>query len=278
MCQEEEDERSDKWISFLEQVAKSSQPNSSENKHKETLEAEGDEVKEERNPDRVSKGDDSSSKKFSEGTDIEEKTGADGVSEGDDSSGRKSAQGNEILEDTILDRVSEGGDSSGRKSSGATEIKEGTSPGRVCEGDDSSGRKSVSDSSTGNNSEQELHHSGERKTRKVQRWAEIRPSLTAIAEIMSSRVKKGKNMKGELRNGNNDHLPPIEESEPVEGVSEEDIEGEVHTNVTLDKSINGSRAENALVDQDSPQLFSPWKELESLVQGGVPKDLRGEVN
>ena len=65
--------------------------------------------------------------------------------------------------------------------------------------------------------------------------------------------------KGGKINGINVHLPSIEESEPV------------------DDGINGSRAENALVDQNLPELFSRWKELESLVQGGVPKDLRGEV-
>ncbi|XP_061353925.1 uncharacterized protein LOC133298614 [Gastrolobium bilobum] len=274
---EEEDERSDKWRSFLEQVAKSSQPSSPVNEHKGTSKAESNEVKEERDPHRVSNGDESSSRKFSEGTEVEEQTSAVRVSEIDDSSGRKSVEGNEVIEESILDRVSKEGDTSGQKSSGGTEIKEGNSPGRVSEGDDSSGRKSVSDISTGNNSEKELHCSEERKTRKVQSWAEIRPSLTTIEEILSSRVKKVKNMKGEQRNGNNDHLPSIEESERVEGASEEDIQEEACTNETLDDGMNGSKAENALVDQDLTELFSPWKELESLVQGGVPKDLRGEV-
>ncbi|KAL5136879.1 TBC1 domain family member 9 [Glycine soja] len=244
---EEEDERSDKWSDFLEQVAESSEP-TSENEHKDTLKAEpeSNEVREERNPHKLSNGDDSSGRQFSE---LEEETIVV----------RKSAEGNEIIEETIQDRVSKGGDSSDRTTSGGTEIKEGTSPGRVSEGDDSSGRNFICYSATGNNSGKEQHHSEERKTCEVQRWAEIRPSLITIEEIFSSRIKKGKQMKGGKINGINVHLPSIEESEPV------------------DDGINGSRAENALVDQNLPELFSRWKELESLVQGGVPKDLRGEV-
>lgn len=209
-------------------------------------EPESNEAREERNLHRLSNGDDASGRKFSE---LEEETIVVG----------KSAEGNEIIEETIQDRVSKGGDSSDRMTSGGTEIKEGTSLGRVSEGDDSSGRNFISDSATGNNSGKEQHYLEERKTRKVQCWAEIRPSLIIIEEIFSSRVKKGKKMKGGEINGINDHLPSIEESEPV------------------DDGINGSRAENALVDQNLPELFSRWKELESLVQGGVPKDLRGEV-
>lgn len=299
-CQEEENERSDKWRSFIEQIATSSQASSSENKHKEILKAESNEVKEEVNPHRVSNGDDSSG---SESAEVEG-TNAVSISEGDASNGRKSAEGNEIIEGTIINRVNKGGGSSRRTSSGGTEIEEGTDLGRDSEGDnsssrrsvsgsttgndsakgrdsegddDSSSRKSVSDSPTGNDSAKELQHSEEIKTRKVQHWAEIRPSLTSIEKILSSRVKKGKNMKGENINGNDSHLPSIEESEPVEGSPDENIQEEVCTKEILDGGISGLREENNLLDQDLPEFFSPWKELESLVQGGVPKDLRGEV-
>ncbi|KAK7345621.1 hypothetical protein VNO77_16228 [Canavalia gladiata] len=211
--QEEEDERSDKWKSFLEQVAEPSQTTFSENEDKETSKAEpeNNEVEKERNPHRISNGDDASSRKFSEGTEVEEETSAV----------------------------------------------------RVSEGDDSSDRKFVSDSITEDNSGKELQHSGERKIRKVKSWAEIRPSLIAIQEVLSSRVKEGKKMKVEQINANNDHIPSTEEL--------------VYANDTLDDGINGSRAENASLDQDLTELFSHWKELESLVQGGIPKDLRGEV-
>ncbi|XP_058771057.1 GTPase-activating protein gyp3-like isoform X1 [Vicia villosa] len=252
---EEEAERSDKWGSFIEQIDKSSQASSSEDKHKETLKVESSEVKEEKNPHRVSTGDESSSRNFSECAEVEE-TSAGRISEGE----------TEIKE----------GDSSSRTSSGETETKEVTGLGKTSEGGDSSRRESFSDCSTRNNSPKELHHLKESKTRKVQRWAEIRPSLSTIEEILSCRVKKGKNMKGGEINGSDGHLPSIEKSEPVEGDSEEDSQGKVSTNETLDGG-NGSRAENDLMDRNLPELFSPWKELESLVQGGVPKDLRGEV-
>ncbi|CAI8602679.1 unnamed protein product [Vicia faba] len=252
---EEEAERSDKWGSFIEQLDKSSQASSSENKHKETLKVESSEVKEEKSLHRVSNGDDSSSRIFSEYAEVEV-INADKISEGE----------TEIKE----------GDSSSRAFSGETETKEVTGLGTASEGGDSSRRESFSDYSTRNNSPKELHHSEESKTRKVQRWAEIRPSLSTIEEILSSRVKKGKNMKGEKINGSDGHLPSIEESEPVEGDPEEDIQGKVCTKETLDGG-SGSRAENDLMNQDLPELFSPWKELESLVQGGVPKNLRGEV-
>jgi hypothetical protein len=275
--QEEEGERSDKWRSFIEQIDKSSQVSSSENKHKETSEAESSEVKEEENPHRVSNGDDSSCRSFSESTEVEE-TNVNKTSEGNNSCGRRSSEDNEIIDGTILDRNNKEGDSSSRTSSGETEVKEVTGQGRAGEGDDSSGTKSLSDYSPSNNSAKELHHSEERKTRKVQRWAEIRPSLSVIEEILSSRVKKGKKMQVKMINGRDNQLASIEESEPVEeGDPEENIQGgEVCTNETLNGG-NGSRAENDITDQDFSELFCPWKELESLVQGGVPKDLRGEV-
>ncbi|XP_020971443.1 TBC1 domain family member 8B-like isoform X2 [Arachis ipaensis] len=229
---EEEGERSYKWRSFLGEAPNSAKPSSPENKHKETSEVECNEVKEESSSNKVCKEDDLNSKNISEGT---KEVGVGGVSEG--------------------------GDLSGRKSSGVNEIKEGTSAGRVCEGGDSSGRKVVFDISIENSSEKDLHYSEERKTRKVQRWAEIRPSLSAIEKLMSSRFKKGNDVKGEIRNGNNDHLPYIEKSKLGGGVSATDV----------------NKSSAALVVEDSLQQFSLWKELEFLVQGGIPKDLRGEV-
>jgi len=240
------------------------------------LKAESSEVKEEGTPHRVSNGDDSSSKVSSESPKVEE-TNADRISEGNDSSKRNSAEVNEIVEETIPNRVHKEGDSSRSTSSEETEIKEVTDPGRASEGDDSSSRKSFSDCSTANNSAKELNHSEERNIRKVQRWCKIRPSLSAIEEILSSLVKKRKRMKVEKINGSRDHLPSIEESEPVEGAPKEDIRGEVCTNETLDGG-NSPREENDSMNQILPELFSPWKELEFLVQGGVPKDLRGEVD
>ena len=96
------------------------------------------------------------------------------------------------------------------------ELEEETNVISVSEGGDSSDRTFISDSATGNIFGKELHHSEERKTRKVvQHWAEIRPSLIAIEEIFSSRVKR-KKMKGAEINRNNNHLPSIDESKPVD--------------------------------------------------------------
>ncbi|WVY95954.1 hypothetical protein V8G54_028105 [Vigna mungo] len=174
---------------------------------------------------------------------------------GDDSSRRKFC---ELEEETNAIKVSIGGDSTDRKTSEGIEIKEGNNPGRVSEGGISRDRNFISHSAIENISRKELHCE-ERKTRKVvQHWAEIRPSLIAIEEIFNSRVK-GKKMEGAEINRNSNHPPSIEESKPV------------------DDGINGSKEENSLADQNLPELFSRWKELESLVHGGVPKDLRGEV-
>ncbi|KAJ7977030.1 TBC1 domain family member 8B-like isoform X2 [Quillaja saponaria] len=162
-----------------------------------------------------------------------------------------------------------------------TEWKEETVSERVREANDSSGRASVSDVSTGSGSEKEVHHSEERKTPKVQAWAEIRPSLSAIGSMMSSRVKKGKDMNCEqisISNESNSHLPSIQETGSLSRASEDDFDGEVCINKTLDDNNIASRLENDTVDEVVPDLFSNWQEeLECLVHGGVPKDLRGEV-
>ncbi|KAJ7972472.1 TBC1 domain family member 8B [Quillaja saponaria] len=144
---EEEYERLYKWRSFLDKIVKNPHPFSSEKEHKETLNAEGTEWKEE----------------------------------------------------TVLEKVREG--------------------------DNSSGRTSFFDVS-----EKELHCSEERKTHKVQTWAEIRPFLGAIGYMMSSHVKKRKDRKGDLvsiSNESSNHLPAIEELGSLGGASEEDFEEEV---------------------------------------------------
>lgn len=78
----------------------------------------------------------------------------------------------------------------------------------------------------------------------VQNWAEVRSSLSPIEDMMCRRVKNRKNEK---------HLESIQEEEPT---SEESKEG--------------------LTENEESDSF-PWKELESLVRGGVPRHLRGEV-
>lgn len=260
--QEEEGERSDKWRNFLEQISSSSQLCSSE-------------IEIKKDPDRITEGDNSSRRDSAKGNEKKEHVSPEGA---DDSDGTKSVEGNERKEGISPEIVCEGDDFTGRKSAEATEVKEEEiSLERLAEGDSSSCKKSVTNGLKGSSSEKEVHCLEERKTLKVAFWAEIRPSLFNIDKIMSARVKKGKIMKGKLLNGNNNHLPSIQESESVKGVHEEDCKDDVCTNKTLDNSIDASSAENAFEDQDSSEHFFPWRELEFLVQGGVPKDIRGEV-
>lgn len=196
---------------------------------------------------------------------------------GDDSDGSKSAKVTELKEGISPEAVCKGDDSSGRESAEGTKVKEETSQERLSEGDCSTSRRFVPNGLTGSSSTKVVHRSEERKILKFGIWAEISPSLAEIEKIMSFRVKKRKNMKGGHINGNNNHLSTIQESEFVKGDSKEDCKDEVCISETLDDSINALSAENAFVDQDSSELFFQWKELQFLVHGGVPKDIRGEV-
>ncbi|KAL8214451.1 hypothetical protein R6Q57_003900 [Mikania cordata] len=92
------------------------------------------------------------------------------------------------------------------------------------------------------------------KTKKpvVQNWAEVRSSLTPIEDMMCRRVKKRINTKNEPKISDEEHVESIQEVEPT------------------------SENSNELTDNEDSNSF-PWKELESLVRGGVPKDLRGEA-
>ncbi|XVF76538.1 hypothetical protein PTKIN_Ptkin13bG0273600 [Pterospermum kingtungense] len=87
--------------------------------------------------------------------------------------------------------------------------------------------------------------------------------------MMSSRVKKGKILKNMNMNESSDHLASIKEVRYPEGESEDEFENKVCV-----KEISAREASNGA----SHKSFFPLKEeLESLVHGGVPKNLRGEV-
>uniref|UniRef100_A0A0V0IW90 Putative ecotropic viral integration site 5 protein-like n=1 Tax=Solanum chacoense TaxID=4108 RepID=A0A0V0IW90_SOLCH len=128
----------------------------------------------------------------------------------------------------------------------------------------------------------------ERKICQAKKWTEIRPSLCVVEDMMSTRVKKKVNLvKQEQGSGLRKPFPAIEESRPMKGVSEEDSEDEFYDmerSESLDKSELDSMQDIPLNDTVSHLAYSsqeslpPWKEeLECLVQGGVPMDLRGEV-
>ncbi|KAH9671953.1 Rab-GAP TBC domain-containing protein [Citrus sinensis] len=96
--------------------------------------------------------------------------------------------------------------------------------------------------------------------------------------MMNFRVKKRKVMKGEQITKSGDHLPSIDEARSSGGESDEDIKEKVCVNVTSYGSVNGLDDKGSQEDEVSPEPYFPWKEeLESLVHGGVPKDLRGEL-
>lgn len=157
----------------------------------------------------------------------------------------------------------------------ATECKAETISEGINEVDASIGRNFISDGSNESDPKEGAPLSKETKTQKVQTWTQIKPSLGAIENMMTFRVQKRKNMIDERKNVRGDHLPSIEETEPSGGASEEELEG---VNKTLDDNVNAVTLENAAFDEVSPKQLFPWmEELESLVRGGVPKDLRGEV-
>ncbi|PIN08045.1 Ypt/Rab GTPase activating protein [Handroanthus impetiginosus] len=144
------------------------------------------------------------------------------------------------------------------------------------EGDDSSEKRPLLDTQEEcipTNEDPTTQHA---KPREVQTWVKISPSLSFIEHMMSIRVKKRKNMKEEVRHVQND-LPPIDEARSSGEESEDDVK-----DVFCDKEIIGSAndpaVETSANDIMSPEPFFPWKEeLEFLVRGGVPKDVRGEV-
>ncbi|KAL6496249.1 hypothetical protein OROGR_029507 [Orobanche gracilis] len=108
------------------------------------------------------------------------------------------------------------------------------------------------------------------KFHEAQTWANISPYLNSVDRMMSFRVKKKKNMATET-NMHND-LQSIDEERPC-GEESEDDDKEI-----TDNSADVSAVESSATDEKSPEPpFPSEEELEFLVRGGVPKDLRGEV-
>ncbi|KAH9612910.1 hypothetical protein KSS87_001762 [Heliosperma pusillum] len=125
-----------------------------------------------------------------------------------------------------------------------------------------------------------------KKSHKIQIWSHIRPSLHAIEDVMSARVKKKANSsrKGQ-DNDSKKALQSIEEAKFSKGAAEDDSEEEFYDVERSDPAqdapsvdtasapIISSTAEGTNMDSDSL-----WKEeLEVLVRGGVPMALRGEL-
>ncbi|XP_022984209.1 TBC1 domain family member 8B-like [Cucurbita maxima] len=124
------------------------------------------------------------------------------------------------------------------------------------------------------------------KSHKIQIWTEIRPSLRAIEDMMSVRVKKKK----DLSNNNHDTgtrklFSAIEESKSPRGVSEEDSEDEFYDVEKSDPAQEAPSSDSVNSHVVGIPAFLlpvessfPWiEELEVLVRGGVPMAIRGEL-
>ncbi|XP_030548870.2 TBC1 domain family member 2A-like isoform X1 [Rhodamnia argentea] len=148
--------------------------------------------------------------------------------------------------------------------------------------------KSGSEGFTSNVLEKELPASKESRVHRVQIWTEIRPSLCAIEDMMSLRVKKkGSTKKNEQSTESAKLVLPFEEARSPKGASEEDSEDEFydveksessdHIQDSVSSDSSNVTAPEATVDAPLESSF-PWKEeLEVLVRGGVPMALRGEL-
>lgn len=156
------------------------------------------------------------------------------------------------------------------------------------EGDEPTGDKPGSEGFTRKVLEKEVPAPKESRVHRVQIWTEIRPSLCAIEDMMSLRVKKkGSTKKNEQSTESAKLVLPFEEARSPKGASEEDSEDEFydveksesldHTQDTVSSDSSNVTAPEATVDAPLESSF-PWKEeLEVLVRGGVPMALRGEV-
>lgn len=147
-------------------------------------------------------------------------------------------------------------------------------------------QKLGSDDSNENVTEKESQGVAETKTHRIQIWTEIRTSLHAIEEMMSTRVKKRRDSsKNEKETGLGKHHAPVEEARSLKGASEEDSEDEFYDVERSDpvQDVPSSDSSNASATASAGDVVTletsfPWKEeLECLVRGGVPMALRGEL-
>lgn len=150
------------------------------------------------------------------------------------------------------------------------------------EGDDLCENKSGPDGLSENDAEREKVQSApEKRVHRIQIWTEIRPSLLAIEDMMSVRVKKKGNLsKDKQESGRGKPLTPTEDARSPKGVSEEDSEDEFYDAERSDPVLDAPTSDSPSTTPGAAPTESlfPWKEeLEVLVRGGVPMALRGEV-
>lgn len=99
-----------------------------------------------------------------------------------------------------------------------------------------------------------------KKKSPVQNWAQARPSLDVIESMVSTTPH---------------HLTSAEEMRSSNQEFDEDTEEVFHDTLVSDGIIIPETEHDVI----SPESFAIWnKELEVLVQGGVPRNIRGEVS
>ncbi|KAF8718675.1 hypothetical protein HU200_024975 [Digitaria exilis] len=121
----------------------------------------------------------------------------------------------------------------------------------------------------------------ELKPIKVESQRRVRAALSIIEKMMSSRVVKRDNGANDTHGKIKTQLASIEEEGRTAELSHEGDPAEavssVAENVELGQETHGDYAGTALEAGDDGSYF-PWREeLESLVCGGVPMALRGEI-
>ncbi|KAH8497209.1 hypothetical protein H0E87_019773 [Populus deltoides] len=123
-----------------------------------------------------------------------------------------------------------------------------------------------------------------KKTHRIQIWTEIRPSLHAIEDMMSLRIKKkGNQSKDQQETKRERMVPPFEDAKSPKGAPEEDSEDEFYDVERSDLIQDAPASDGAPATGTAPDALPlessfPWKEeLEVLVRGGVPMALRGEL-
>ncbi|KAI3826213.1 hypothetical protein L1987_00258 [Smallanthus sonchifolius] len=123
-----------------------------------------------------------------------------------------------------------------------------------------SDEKPTNDNQTENVPEKVVSEVTKAKKPMVRNWAEVRSSLNTIESMMCHRVKN------EPKGSHEKHLQTIQEVGPTGEDSDEELKD--------NEQPNSSGVASA---EDDPEPLFPWKELESLVREGVPRDLRGEA-
>lgn len=120
-------------------------------------------------------------------------------------------------------------------------------------------------------------------------WSPLRPSLHGIEEMMSSRLKGNIHLVGNKKDSesSHSHLPLIEEGSYTKMETEDDSEEEFYDVEKSDPSLEATSTEGVNMNNEanmnshavsSSLHFSSGEELESLVRGGLPMVLRGEVS